>query len=190
MNPIRWPHLERQNDSGNTKNPGYTGYGGYTPEKIGVSGVTKSETAPVTPVTKPHGQAQAVTAVTAQKPTPVTQKPLENGSVTAVTAVTAPKSIGECNRALRTPERFTPGDCASFERIATALRAEFERRPALAGIAAYRPVLDRQTGERLTAMISARRQADGAITVSEIAGDWADPTLPDLETWTPSGEAS
>ena len=44
--------------------------------------------------------------------------------------------------------------------------------------------------ERLTAIVSARRQADGGITVSEIAGDWADPTLPDLETWTPSGEAS
>ena len=89
-----------------------------------------------------------------------------------------------------TPERFTPGDGATFERIATAMRAELERRPALAGIAAYRPVLDRQTGERLTAVISARRQADGAITVSEIAGDWGDPTLPDLETWTPSGDAS
>ena len=104
MNPIRWPHLERQNDSGSTKNPGYTGYGGYTPGKIGVSGVTKSETAPVTPVTKSPGQAPAVTAVTAPKPTPVTQKPRQNGSVTAVTAVTAPKSLGERNRTLPTPE--------------------------------------------------------------------------------------
>ena len=89
-----------------------------------------------------------------------------------------------------TPARFSGPDCATFERIAAGLRAELERRPALAGIAAYRDVLDPQTGARLTAIISARRQADGTVTVAEIAGDWGDPTLPDLETWTPPGEAS
>lgn len=88
------------------------------------------------------------------------------------------------------PERFGPGDCANFERIAAALRTELARRPKLAGVAAYRAVLDPRTGERLTAIISARRQADGTVTVSEIAGNWADPTLPDLETWTPTGKAS
>lgn len=83
--------------------------------------------------------------------------------------------------------RFTDPDREAFERIAAALRAELSNRPQLAGIAAYRSVLDPQTGERLTAIVSARRQADGSVTIAEIAGDWTDPTLPDLETWTPQG---
>lgn len=83
--------------------------------------------------------------------------------------------------------RFSAPDRADFERIAAALRAELANRPQLAGIAAYRPVLEPQTGAGLTAIISARRHADGTITISEIAGDWTEPTLPDLETWTPQG---
>lgn len=86
--------------------------------------------------------------------------------------------------------RFSDADRAAFERIAGGLRAELARRPKLAGIAAYRSVRDPQTGERQTAIVSARRQTDGTVTIAEIAGDWPDPTLPDLERWTPPGDAS
>jgi len=50
--------------------------------------------------------------------------------------------------------------------------------------------VQRQNGERLTAVVSARRNADGAVTLIEIAGDWPDPTLPDLERWMPPGAPS
>ena len=87
--------------------------------------------------------------------------------------------------------RFSEPDREAFERIAAALRAELARRPKLAGIAAYRAVLDAQTNEPQTAIASARRHSDDTVTVAEIAaGDWADPTLPDLERWTPPGGAS
>ena len=86
--------------------------------------------------------------------------------------------------------RFSEPDRAAFERVAAALRAELARRPTLGGIASYRLVLDPQTGEPQTAIVSARRHSDGTVTVAEIAGDWADPTLPDLERWTPPGGAS
>ena len=87
-------------------------------------------------------------------------------------------------------ERFSVTDDADFERIGTALRAELARRPAVAGIASYRPVLDPQTRKPITAIVSARRAPDGTITLAEIAGDWDDPRVVDLETWAPPGEPS
>jgi len=88
-------------------------------------------------------------------------------------------------RAKEPTKRFSAPDRATFERICAALRAELARRPKLAGLATYRTVLDPVTGERLTCIISARRNAD-RIIISEVAGDWTDPRLPDLDRWEPA----
>jgi hypothetical protein len=124
-----------------------------------------------------------------EKPKSPTAKTDET-HLSAVLAVPHPHFSQKSGGSERAPERFSASDCATFERIAAALRAELERRPTLAGIAAYRQVLDRQTGERLTCIISARRAPDGTVSLGEIAGNWPDPTLPDLERWTPPGEPS
>lgn len=113
----------------------------------------------------------------------------ESVATVAVVAV-APGRKREFQDRAEPLHRFTDPDREAFERIAAALRAELSNRPQLAGIAAYRPVLDPQTGERLTCIISARRHSDGTVSIAEIAGDWAEPTLPDLERWMPTGEAS
>lgn len=112
------------------------------------------------------------------------------GVATVATVAVAAERKREYQERAGALARFSEPDRGAFERIAAALRAELARRPKLAGIAAYRPVLDPQTGEPLTAIVSARRHSDGTVTVAEIAGDWADPTLPDLERWTPPGGAS
>ncbi len=124
-----------------------------------------------------------------EKPKSPTAKTDET-PLSAVLAVPHPHFSQKSGGSDRAPERFSTPDCATFERIAAALRAELERRPTLAGIAAYRTVIDPQTGERLTCIISARQHSDGTISISEIAGDWPDPSLPDLERWTPPGESS
>lgn len=129
--------------------------------------------------------AAATTATTATK----AGAGWQSVATVATVAVAAERKRESQDRAVPLA-RFSEPDRAAFERIAAALRAELARRPKLAGIAAYRPVLDPQTGEPLTAIVSARRHSDGTVTIAEIAGDWTDPTLPDLERWTPPGGAS
>jgi len=109
----------------------------------------------------------------------------ENVATVAVVAVAAERKREFQDSAELLP-RFSTTDCRTFERICAALRAELARRPKLAGLATYRTVLDPVTGERLTAIVSARRQADGSVTIAEIAGDWTDPRLPDLDRWEPA----
>jgi len=120
-----------------------------------------------------------------EKPKSPTAKTDET-PLSAVLAVPHPRFSQKSGDGERAPERFSATDNLAFEQIAAALRAELERRPTLAGVAAYRTVIDPQTGERLTAIVSARRQADGSVTIAEIAGDWTDPRLPDLDRWEPA----
>ena len=87
-------------------------------------------------------------------------------------------------------ERFSDQDADTFERTRAAMLAEIARDVAASGLANYRTVTDPQTGERLVAVVTARRQPDGTITVSEIAGTWDDPRVADLTAWTPPGEPS
>lgn len=124
-----------------------------------------------------------------EKPKSPTAKTDET-PLSAVLAVPHPRFSQKSGDGERAPERFSATDNLAFEQIAAALRAELERRPTLAGLAAYRRVLDPQTGEWLTCIISARQHSDGTISINEIAGDWPDPSLPDLERWTPPGESS
>ena len=131
--------------------------------------------------------ATATTATTATESMPDRQ-PVAKVATVAVAA--EPKRENHEHRSASAPERFSVTDDADFERIGTALRAELARRPAVAGIASYRPVLDPQTRKPITAIVSARRQAADTITVSEIAGTWDDPRVVDLETWAPPGEPS
>ena len=129
--------------------------------------------------------ATATTATTATEPMQCRQPVAKVATV----AVAAERKRESQDRAVPLA-RFSESDRAAFERTRAGMLAEIAQDVARTGFANYRTVTDPQTGERLVAVVAARRQPDGTITVSEIAGTWDDPRVADLTAWTPPGEPS
>ena len=131
--------------------------------------------------------ATATPATTATEPMQCRQPVAK---VAAVAVAAEPKRENHEHSPASIAERFSDQDGDTFERTRAAMLAEIARDVAASGLANYRTVTDPQTGERLVAVVTARRQPDGTITVSEIAGTWDDPRVADLTAWTPPGEPS